>query len=237
MLSHSIKYGNNDISFTLEFSDRKTLGIYVHPDTCIHVRAPLNSGLQKIKEKVKSKAAWILKQQHHFRQLKPYTPARKYINGESHLYLGRQYRLKIVLSDKDEVKLSGGAMMVFVLKKDKDYIKRVLHQWYVERAHLHIIPLFNEVFSLVRFHAKLEDVSPELKIKVMEKRWGSCTPSGKIILNTDLIRASKFCIEYVIMHELCHLIHHNHSSKFYKLLSTLMPDWERRKDHLERLLS
>jgi predicted metal-dependent hydrolase len=77
---------------------------------------------------------------------------------------------------------------------------------------------------------------PELEIRQMKKRWGSCGKSGAIILNTELVKAPLFCIDYVIMHEICHLKNRSHDYKFYKLLETHMPDWKVRKERLERVI-
>jgi predicted metal-dependent hydrolase len=231
-----IQFGQSEIRFSLEYSERKTLGIAVHPDQSIKVSAPFNADLHKIKEKVRNKAVWIIKQQNYFQSLKPFTPDRQYISGESHLYLGKQYKLKLVVSDCDEVKLSGGQLMTHVFNKTPEHVKSVLFDWYKDKAILHFNILFQECFDRFKRRTKYKGEVPSLVIKLMEKRWGSCTPGGKIILNTDLIRAPKTCIEYVIIHELCHLVYHDHSVKFYKLLSSIVPDWETRKDRLERAL-
>jgi len=108
--------------------------------------------------------------------------------------------------------------------------KKLLDQWYLDKAHLQ----FNE--SLDRCWAKFDRLGidkPKLSIKRMQKRWGSLSLKGTITLNTDLVKAPKECIDYVVMHELCHLTHHDHSSEFYIMLDSFIPGWEKVKHKLE----
>jgi len=234
---HSIQqlnYGSKSIEYKLSFAARKSLGIKVMPDGLVAVIAPLDTSIIAINKKVKSKANWILKQQAFFHSYKPHTPERKYVNGETHLYLGRQYKLQIVQDNFNEVKVHRGIMKIIAKKIDSAYLEKIIKEWYKQKA----IILFEEVVlsSLEKF-TKYKIEKPVLEIRAMQKRWGSCTKSGKIILNTELIKAPKGSIEYVVIHELCHLIHHNHNQKFYDLQNTLSPHWEKWKEKLEHALS
>src|SRR6056297_1426522 len=101
MSKHHIKYGNTTIDFDLEYSKRKSLGITVHPDTTVLVKAPENTDYSKIKSKVQKRGRWILKQKNHFESFLPNTPERKYVSGETHLYLGKKYRLKLFKDDSE----------------------------------------------------------------------------------------------------------------------------------------
>jgi zinc metalloprotease len=216
--------------YELYYTDRKTLGIKVYPDTSVKVFAPIDTDLPIIEQHLKAKRKWIEKQQRSFRSYLPVTPARQYIGGESFLYLGKQYMLKIESSTAEEVKLYQGRLVVKTLNPDATHIKKLLQQWYIARATILFNKLFEEQFYLFKRFG-LE--KPILQIKKMEKRWGSCTPQQKIILNPELIKAPIVCINYVILHELCHLVHHNHSKAFYRLLENFMPDWQKYKQLLE----
>ncbi len=231
MSEHSINYGSKSIKFHLDFSDRKTLGIKVHPDNSVHVVAPFDSEMDKIEAKVKQKARWIIKQQNEFLSYLPKLAERKFINGETHLYLGRQYLLEINPYKKNEVKISRNKLIVNHIVKSKP--ESVLEKWYIEKAELHFKKLIHEVLPLFNKH---QVSTPTIQIKKMKKRWGSCSANGNIILNLELIKASKGSIEYVIIHELCHLIHHNHTKAFYELLDSIMPDWKKWKNKLEQQL-
>ena len=216
--------------YELFYTDRKTLGIKVYPDTSVKVFAPIDTDLPIIEQLLKAKRKWIEKQQRSFQTYLPATPPRQYIGGESFLYLGKQYMLKIEPSRAEEVKLYQGRLVVKTLNPDATHIKKLLQQWYITRATILFNKLFEEQFCLFK-RFRLE--KPILQIKKMEKRWGSCTPQQKIILNPELIKAPVVCINYVILHELCHLVHHNHSKSFYRLLENFMPDWQKYKQLLE----
>ena len=234
MVKQLITYGQSTIEYDLDYSERKTLGIKVHPDKSVQVTAPINSDEQDVKEKVLSKASWILKQKDFFLSFHPLTPPRKYVSGETHLYLGKQYRLKVVESDIESVKLSAGWITVSLKdKSNKSRVKRLLRSWYKSKADIHFNQLFKEKLHLTK---NLTNESPTLKYRWMEKRWGSCDRNGTIHLNLELIKAPKVCIEYVIIHEMCHLAHLNHSSAFYRLLDKLFPDWRETKQRLEKLM-
>ncbi len=229
-----IQYGTREIVFTYEFKERKNLGIKVHPDNTVHVVAPKNTSIETIKDKVKSKAAWIMNQQNFFISFHPMTPARKYVSGESHLYLGKQYRLRLKESKNKSVKLISG--YITITTKDINNTKAVksqLEAWYKQNAIHH----FNSLFEKRLEHfSNFNEHTPALKYRWMKKRWGSCDQKGTVLLNLELIKAPKKCIEYVIVHELCHLIYWSHSKNFYQLLEKMYPTWKETKFQLEKLM-
>lgn len=233
-MHYSIKFGSKQIDFCLTYIKRKSLGIKVHPNTTVEVFAPLDAKEKIILQKVKAKAPWILKQIDHFNSYQPTIPSRRFVNGETHLYLGRQYRLKIMRDTTNVIKAYRGQLWLYSGNIQREDLKEQLEEWYKQKA-------------IITFHKLLEEVLPKFKryklgtqvlsVRAMSKRWGSCTLSGKIILNVELIKASKGCIEYVIIHELCHLVHRNHDRSFFNLQNRMMPDWEKWKERLEHSLS
>jgi len=232
MMNYSIQFGSKKINFQVIYSDRKTLGITVNPDLNVLVKAPIDSSIDKIKEKIIKKAPWIIKQQGFFLTFHPKIPARRYIGGETHLYLGRQYLLKVELSKVESVKLKGKFIEVKAI--DKSRVKELVKQWYLVHAKSKINELAKPLIEqFKKYNIELKSIV----FREMPTRWGSCTPKGKIILNPELIKAPRGCIEYVIIHELCHLIHHYHTQKFIDLQTKEMPDWEKWKAKLENLLA
>lgn len=231
-MKSSIQFGSKQIDFRLEYSNRKSLGITITPDLSVLVKAPLAASLDKIQEKLRKKAPWIIRQQSFFLSFHPKTPVRKYISGETHLYLGRQYRLKIILGKIESVKLIG--KFIVVTTSDKTKVKQLVNDWYLYNARIKFRTIAQPLINKFKKHK----VEPEsIVLRAMATRWGSCTAKRKVILNPELIKAPKGCIEYVIIHELCHLIHYNHTQKFIALQSDEMPDWEKWKTKLERLLA
>jgi predicted metal-dependent hydrolase len=229
-MMHQIKFGSRTIVFKLEYRKRKSLGIKVHPNNQVEVLAPFDAKEEKVLEKVKVKAPWILKQIDLFNTYKPSTPARQFINGETHLYLGRQYRLKIVPDKIDVVKAYRGQLWMHTKNSKPETLQMQLADWYRQKASIVFTDLLKEVTPKFK---RYKISTPVLSIRTMYKRWGSCTPGGRIILNTELIKAPKGSIEYVIIHELCHLVHHNHTKAFQNLQSRMMPDWRKWKERLE----
>lgn len=236
MTQHEVIFGKKKIQFTIEYRKRKTLEISVLPDKTVKAVAPENADLDKIIEKVSKRASWIIKQQNYFTQFYPKETARKYVSGETHRYLGRQYLLKIQKSDKEEVKLKGRNLIIYTLQKDNSkHIEKLLYAWYKSHAQIKFEKIIDN--CLVKL-SKYDIVKPEFKIKKMKSRWGSCNTSKKqVLLNTELIKAPTHGIEYVIMHELCHLKYPNHDKKFYGFLDVVMPDWKQRKERLEKAFS
>ncbi|MCB1201664.1 MAG: M48 family metallopeptidase [Leptospiraceae bacterium] len=231
---YNIVYGETNISFSLIQSQRKTLEISVLPDMSVEVKAPVKAQLDEIKKRVYKRGYWILKRQQEFETYLPSQPVRKYISGETHRYLGKQYRLKILKGTEPQVKLIRGFLQVYVPdKKDSKLIKELLEDWFSEHAKSILKNRFDECRKKIKFKLPKQ---PELVLRNMKTRWGSCTKDGRIILNPKLIHASTSCIDYVIIHELCHLIEHNHSKKFYELISKAIPNWRERQKKLNQIL-
>ncbi|MBK8848909.1 MAG: M48 family metallopeptidase [Saprospiraceae bacterium] len=227
----AIKFGSKTIEFSLSYSERKSLGITVTPEMEVLVKAPVNTSIVKVKEKLIKKAPWILKQQSYFLSFHPKTPPKKYVSGETHLYLGRQYRLRISIGKEESVKLIG--KFIDVTANNKSRAKALLSEWYLNHAQIKLSAIATPLIEKFKKH-KVQPSS--IVLREMPTRWGSCTPKGKIILNPDLIKAPKGCIEYVIIHELCHLVHLNHSHEFFELQAKECKDWEKWKRKLEELL-
>ena len=233
MMVGNLNFGTERIRYEVRFlASRQTLAIEVHPDSRVLVRAPVGCPEALIAERVQKRAGWISRQLAEFESYRPRTPARQYVNGESHLYLGRQYRLKLAEADSAGVKLMRGQLLVSLPgEANPERVKAVLHRWYLDQARA----VFAEVVEARLFQFK--GVShPRLIVRAMRSRWGSLSTAGAMTLNVNLVRAPRPCIEYVVVHELCHTRHRSHDARFFRLLKQLMPDWERRKSRLESAL-
>jgi predicted metal-dependent hydrolase len=227
-----IFFGTKQINFELTFASRKSLGITVTPDLDVLVKAPEGTSITDIKERLRKRAPWIIRQQSFFLAFHPKNPPRRFVGGETHLFLGTPYRLQIIESEIEEVKISGKFIEVFTSEKSR--AEMLLSEWYLQNAKKR----FQSIATPLIKRFKKYDVEPSsIILRNMPTRWGSCTPKGKIILNPELIRAPKGCIEYVIVHELCHLVHHNHTQKFVDLQTKEFRDWEKWKGRLENLLA
>lgn len=183
---------------------------------------------------LKPSDTWILRTLREIERLPPRTPERRYIPGETHLYIGKQYRLDVRRSLRERVRIDGDFIVLEMHRPNAPGARsEILAAWYLDRAREIFDERMTELFPpfAARGHQR-----PEIVIREVEKRWGSLTPSGAVLLNRDLIRAPQICIDYVIVHELCHLEEPNHGRRFWDLLSRLMPDHEARKATLEACL-
>lgn len=222
--------GDRPLIYALRFAPTSRLSISVHPNLSVSAIAPLGVDPEAVDDRVRRRLPWITRQQLRFEQYHPLPVPRRYVGGETHLYLGRQYRLRI-RRGRTGVRLLGRYLWVFTGRPaSRRRVKALLDGWYRARA--------PEVFArrLAGLKARapwLRDVLPSvLKMRVMTHRWGSCTPAGNILLNPELVKAPLGCIDYVLAHELCHLRALDHSPRFVRLLRALVPDWERARQRL-----
>ena len=234
VICSTVTYGSETVFYKVLYASRKTMEIAVHPDRTVVIKAPVGTKFEEIEMRVHKRAGWIKKKLDYFRQFHPRTPVRRYVGGETHLYLGRQYRLKISIGERGEVKLIRGHFQIRVKETtSSDKVKKLLEAWYAEKATKRFRESFDRCWPAFE---KLALPKPRLQIRRMKTRWGSLSSRGTLTLNTDLIRSPRACIDYVITHELCHLQCPDHGPGFYCLLEKVMPDWEKRKHNLELAL-
>ena len=228
-----IDFGTHRIQFNVRFDSKEWFRVSVDSDGTVQVVAPEGKPYAAIVERVLRKAPWIIRQKNYFEQLRPKAVIRSFVSGETHYYLGRQYRLKIIQNaGKPQVQLKEKIFEISLSDcSDTKKIEGLLRKWYREQARRYYQEQITKALKKIKQH---EIESPALVVRTMQRRWGSCTKGGKILLNLELIKAPSDCIEYVIMHELCHLIERNHTEKFYRLLDSLMPNWNRIKEKLEK---
>lgn len=228
-----VNYGKHTIPVNVLYEVRNQLAIIVRPDMTIEARAPEGSEPHLVQKKLDEKARWMWNQLDFFEQYQPLQPPRRYVNGETHVYLGRQYRLKVDQSANEQVRLVGKFFRVETRDpEDNEKIKSLMQDWYHQHAKVLIARRLNFYLSDVQRYGAEE---PIVRIRRMKKRWGSCKFEGVMTFNTELVKAPIDCLDYVLVHELCHLVHPNHSPEFYRLLSVIMPDWQKRKDRLSRV--
>ena len=231
----SVKCGKNKIEFRLRRSDRRTLAISVMPDASVVVTAPAYVDSETVFLRVERRASWIVRQKGLFEEFLPPVPPRKFVSGETHRYLGRQYRLKLIESETPNVTLSGRFIWVHLpTRSDTKHARELVEGWFLKRAKERLFQSFEK--GIARLGARFA-TQPKMKLRKMSKRWGSWTQRGIVYLNPELIKAPSSCVDYVVTHELCHTVHGNHGKHFYELLQRVMPDWRARKTRLERLMS
>jgi predicted metal-dependent hydrolase len=223
-------YGNYSYEYFLIRQSRKTVSLIVYPNFKIVLKCPVNYRDEKIQRFLKNKWSWLQKQIKYFKKYQKTILNKEYISGESFLYLGRQCKLSVKRGKEDKVILKYGKLLLSTTENvsNKKHNKKILKNWYAERMD----KIFQDEYKKVlkRFNY---DFEPQLITREMNKRWGSYLNNKKIILNPKLIQAPKECIDYVITHELCHMKHKNHDTKFYRFLKSKIHNWKEIKKKLE----
>jgi hypothetical protein len=234
MERHQIYYSNKRIDFFIERRNVKNINLNIKPDMTIQVSANEKVPIDFIYDFVKSKGAWIVKNVKTFEEVMPHKRSeREYVSGESFRYLGKQYRLRVEkTTDEEMVKYFRGFIYLYV--KDLQNFQRkekLMADWYREKAQI----IFQQSLDKMSEGMQKYGVGkPSLDFRTMKARWGSALiGKNTILLNTELIKAPKHCIDYVVLHELIHFKYNDHSDNFYNMLFTLMPDWQKRKAILD----
>ncbi len=233
MEKHTVSYRGQDIEFELYRKDVKHINLNTRPDMTVMVSANDKVPIEYIKEFVKKKAPWIAKNLSYFSDAQSESRSQKeYVSGETFKYLGKQVRLKVETSEQESVKLYKG--FIYLQVKDKENYNRkklLMDKWFREKAEEAFNESLDRVYPLVELH---EISRPKIMIRVMKARWGSCVKDkGLILLNYKLIKAPKYCIDYVVLHELLHFKYRNHDNRFFNFMTALMADWKDRKKILD----
>lgn len=218
--------------YTIIRSRRRSLELRLYPDRRIEVRVPLRTSEHDINAFIASKSAWLQKRLSTLPE-REQKPALQYCHGEGHLFLGERYPLSLTAARRHATALADGRIeMLLPNPEDNERVAAQLSRWYRAQAEA----IFNRVIDQhFPFFAGRGHNRPLLRIRSMKSRWGSLSSRGFINLNAELIKTPLHSIEYVVIHELCHLEHMNHGPGFRRLLSQRLPDWERRKQELNRL--
>lgn len=230
-----IQYGNTKIVYSVKKTNRKkTIALQVRPDLQVVILAPPFLKDEFIKQAVLKRAPWIIEKKHMLKQIHSAMPKKEFVSGESFLYLGRQYRLKVVRSDAEKAdlcRLANGRFLVEVVsgiskRAAVAVVRNKLAEWYRERAEV-------KIRERVRAYTALTGKEPkEILLGHQEKRWGSCSRSGVLRFNWRIIMTPVSVMDYVVVHELCHLAHSDHSEKFWSMVASIMPDYKQKREWL-----
>ena len=229
----TVEADGNAISYTLERKPVKNINLRIRPDNCVYVSAPKDVVAKMVDAFVVEKSAYILRALKKFKDRNRESTLKKnFVNGETVKFLGRNLRLKVKNASRSKVESDESYVTLYVKDvQDADLKKRVLETWLRKKCKDEITAICKKVYPQVK---KYGVAFPEIQLREMVSRWGSCSPKkGFVTFNTALIAMPVSCIEYVVTHEFTHFLYPNHSKKFYQQLATFMPDWEERKKRLE----
>jgi len=229
-------YGNAKLPYQVQEDPKRStrIAIHVEPNGTVRVDAPLGYTDEAVQQAVQKRARWITTNVsdavQRFAQVRP----REYVSGEQVLYLGRRYMLKVLIAAKPSksAKLRGNRLEVESRTGDPDDIKGRVRGWYRTKARDYLA----QRLDMLSARLSWVDTAPPFKLLEMTRQWGSCSPSGRIILNPHLIKAPRASVDYVVIHELAHLIHHNHGPEFFRVLDREVPDWNQHKQVLDGMV-
>ena len=231
-----VRFGRTTIDYGIRRSPRRqTVAVAVDPVEGVMLTAPANAPVERLDAVVRDKAPWIVDRLRLVSQAELRADAHEFVSGESFAYLGRHYRLKVKpLKTPGAAKLERGFLLVPVERgltgaAQARSAERALRAWYIDHAR-------RKLPERVAYWANRVGVEvPQLVIKDQQKRWGSCDHAGTIRLNWKVIQAPMRLVDYVVAHELVHLVHTDHTKAFWARLGQAMPDYDRRKEDLRRL--
>lgn len=229
-------YGDTVIRFDLRRRPERLtarIAIHVEPDGQVVVDAPVDAEDFLVLSAVRKRARWISQHLDQIRTRQAQVLRREYVSGESLMYLGRRYRLKVTVQRGVDARarMRGGYIEVTAPRRDTGDLRTALDAWFRGRAREILAQRLAAVAAPLRWVRQL----PPMRLQVMKVQWGSCSPAGRLTLNPWLVKAPRECIDYVVLHELCHLKHHNHSRSFYAALDQQMPNWREVKARLDGL--
>ena len=215
-----------DIEYSLKRSRRKTATIYVERDGRVSVQVPESLTTEEIETLLHSKRRWIYRHLAEWEELNRQKSPREYVNGEGFLYLGRSYRLKLVPDCDPPLILKGGYFCLSTTHKSPAFADAAFKELYRDKGNARIR-------SRVEYFQTQMDVAPKsLRVMELKNRWGSCTPTGNLNFHWKCMMAPVSIIDYIVVHELAHLIHHNHSQAFWSEVDKVIPDYLDRKEWL-----
>ncbi|MBP9690998.1 M48 family metallopeptidase [Candidatus Woesebacteria bacterium] len=230
MAEISFTYAGREFSCEVDQKWRRSLSIQIRPDGSVLVRAPKIIPLFLVQKQVEEKAAWIYKKVLYFEKHAHTKAPKTYQEGEVHTFLGEKYTLKTVIGENDSVVLNDGTITITSKRISPVIVKSLLSAWYHEQG----VKILYERFELAcRMFQDKGIVPASLSYKPMKGKWGYCTHDNHISLSPELVKTPLECIDYVVYHELCHVKHHDHGSKFHALQKEMLPDYRLRKKKLD----
>lgn len=229
--SYYFYYDRHPIGFSrvASRSKRDIVQIKVHPTLEVEVLAPESMSDEAVLEAAKRRGRWIFNQLKAFYENQYYVTPLQYRSGETHYYLGRQYQLKIYQDRNERVRLMRGYLEVYTEKEGRYAIRSLLHTWYLEKAR----DYFKRRLAVLLPKANWVNETPPIRLQTMKTQWGSCSKQGRLTFNPYLVKAPQEAIDYVILHELCHIAEYNHSERFYQLMDSVMTHWREVKQRLD----
>jgi len=223
-------YGTQTVEFEIKYSERKTIEIGVEAPDVVKVVAPKGLSDDMVLDNVMRKAKWIVTKLFEIKEVQYLKAAKEYVNGEAFLYLGRNYSLQLVIDEsmkKPEAKLYHGKFVITTATKNQEELKQSMELWYRQKT-------YEKVIAKIAYFQKYFEIEPnDIKVKEQKRRWASCTAKRELMFNWRCSMAPSWVFDYIVVHEMCHMVYMNHSKEFWDLLERIMPDYQKKRDWLK----
>lgn len=230
-----IKIQNKTLEYAIVRSSRKSIGLEVSPGNGLLIRAPERVSRKRIKQVIRDKAPWILKKLEEVKEIKPEPEPLEFVTGEKIPYLGDYYNIlikEVQGCKKPEIVLNNEYFSITInntveREERRQIVRDALVSWYKKQARL----VINKRITI--YQDKIGRKPVRVRIKNQKKRWGSCSSKGNLNFNWRLIMGPISVLDYLLAHELAHLVHPNHSKEYWKLIRSIMPEYQESKQWLK----
>jgi hypothetical protein len=233
MKKRTVTIASEEIEIDIVRSSRRTIALYVRPGGTLQIRAPWYVPVYALLQFVHQKTGWIARQREKLKGVKPAAEVKQLSNGSVIPFLGRDIAIRLRLNDRTTLEFRDDELYIGVAGEIfPDMVASVVDAWYLREAKNYFTARTHELAGI---HSDKLPQPHSVGVRRMKRRWGSCRTGGDITFNRELMKKDPALVDYVIFHELCHLVHHNHGKEYYALLESIVPDFRERKRQLSNL--
>ena len=233
MKKRTVSIASEEVEIDIVRSSRRTVALYVKPGGTLMIRAPWYVPLYSVMQFVREKSGWIIRQREKMKEQKPAVEARYVEDGSLVPFLGRNITVKVIPSARGRLEPDGDVLRVFLPGvPDPVRITAAVEAWYLSEAKNYFTQRTGELAERYKDHLP---APRSVGVRKMKRRWGTCRTNGAIWFNRELMKKDPALIDYVIIHELCHLVHHNHGREYYELLESIIPDYKQLRNKLRNI--
>jgi len=230
MKKRTVTIAAEEVEIDIVRSSRRTIALYVRPGGTLQIRAPWYVPVYALMQFVHQKTGWITRQRERLKEVKPAAEIKQLSNGSLIPFLGRDITVVLRPAERTRFELRGDELIIgFTGEIFPDMVAAIVDAWYVHEAKKYFALRTHELAGI---HSDKLPQPRSVVVRRMKRRWGSCGTGGNISFNRDLMKKEPALVDYVILHELCHLVHHNHGKEYYALLESIVPDYRERRRKL-----
>ncbi len=232
MKKRTITIASEEVEIDIVRSSRRTIALYVRPGGTLQVRAPWYVPVYALLQFVHQKTGWITRQRERLKEVKPAIEMKQLNDGSIVPFLGRDIAIRLIPDTRPAFELRGDELLIgFAGEIFPDKVASIVDAWYLREARKYFAA---RTYELAELHSDRLPQPRSVGVRRMKRRWGSCRTGGDITFNRELMKKDPALADYVIIHELCHLVHHNHGKEYYTLLESIIPEFREKRRILQK---